>query len=158
MSDIYELMIAVDLRDELSEQELAELRWHLGIGPQPECLSIVTEFPFVVTDESGNPEIEDEPYPLLAGQGAAWRVGGLLCSELASAADLPRKGWSLTSRQEIHPDEFEKVGELLCWLAARTHESNLPGDSAVGIGSLRFYEAEVPDALQVKSGQVNWPT
>lgn len=158
MSDIYELMIAVDLRDEISQQELAELSWHLGIGPQPECLSIVTEFPVVIVDDSGIPEIEDEPYPLLAGHGAAWRVGGVLCSALASRADPPWQGWSLTSRQEIHPDEFEKVGELLCWLATRTHETHLLGDSSVGIGSLRFYEAEVPDVLQVKSGQVNWPT
>ncbi|KJY27089.1 hypothetical protein VR46_39485, partial [Streptomyces sp. NRRL S-444] len=98
------------------------------------------------------------PYPLLAGHGTAWRVGGVLCSALTRRADPPWKGWSLTSRQEIHPDEFEKVGELLCWLATRAHDTHLLGDSAVGIGSLRFYEADAPDALQVKSGQVNWPT
>nr|WSW57134.1 hypothetical protein OG513_00095 [Streptomyces sp. NBC_00998] len=158
MSDIYELMIAVDLRDEISEQELAELSWHLGTGPQPERLSIVTEFPVVVVDDSGIPEIEDDPYPLLAGDGEAWRVGGVLCSALTRRADPPWKGWSLTSRQEIHPDEFEKVGELLCWLAARAHDTHQLGDSSVGIGSLRFYEDEAPDALQVKSGRVNWLT
>ncbi len=157
MSDIHELMIAVDLRDELSEQELTELSWHLGIGPQPEVLSIVTEFPFVVVDDAGNPVIEDEPYPLLAGRGAASRVGGALCSALVSRADLPRKGWSLTSRQEVHPDEFEKVGELLCWLASRAHETHLLGDDAVGIGYLRFCEAQVPDVLRVENGQVSWP-
>ncbi|MFF9512175.1 hypothetical protein ACF1BU_36845 [Streptomyces sp. NPDC014724] len=42
MSDVYELVVTVDLRDEITEQELAELRWHLGIGPQPERLSIVS--------------------------------------------------------------------------------------------------------------------
>ncbi|MCX5009622.1 hypothetical protein OG765_01255 [Streptomyces sp. NBC_00555] len=157
MSDIYELMISVDLRDEISEQELTELSWHLGIGPQPERLFIVTAFP-VVVDDSGIPVIEDDPYPLLAGRGAASRVGGVLCSALASRADLPRKGWSLMSRQEIHPDEFEKVGELLCWLATRAHETHLLGNGAVGMGFLRFHEAEVPDALQVASGRVSWPT
>ncbi|MET9648267.1 hypothetical protein [Streptomyces syringium] len=157
MSDIHELMIAVDLRDEISEDELAELRWHLGIGPRPERLSIVTEFPVVVVDESGVPVIEDDPYPLLAGRGAASRVGGVLCSALASRGDLPRKGWSLMSRQEIHPDEFEKVGELLCWLATRAHETHLLGDGAVGVGFLRFCEARVPDVLQVERGQVRWP-
>ncbi|MCX4630193.1 hypothetical protein [Streptomyces sp. NBC_01443] len=157
MSDIHELMIAVDLRDEISEPELAELSWHLGIGPQPERLSIVTEFPVVVVDDSGIPVIEDDPRPLLAGRGAAWRVGGVLCSALAPRADLARKGWSLTSRQEIHPDEFEKVGELLCWLATRAHDTHLLGDGAVGVGFLRFYEAEVPDVLKVDSGQVGWP-
>lgn len=33
MSDIYELTVTVDLREELSEQQLAELRRHLGLGP-----------------------------------------------------------------------------------------------------------------------------
>ncbi|MGW8777069.1 hypothetical protein ACWGNM_03235 [Streptomyces sp. NPDC055796] len=155
---MYELRIAVDLRDEISENELAELSWHLGLGPQPESLSIVTGFPLVVVDDSGIPVIEDDPHPLLAGRGAASRVGGELCSALAGHADLPGKGWSLTSRQEIHPDEFEKVGELLCWLATRAHQTHPSGKDAVGIGSLRFHEAEVPDALQVENGRVNWPT
>ncbi|MGW6817398.1 hypothetical protein [Streptomyces sp. NPDC055005] len=157
MTDIHELMIAVDLREEISEAELAELRWHLGIGPRPERLSIVTEFPVVVVDDSGIPVIEDDPHPLLAGQGAASRVSGVLCSTLVSRADLPRKGWSLTSRQEIHPDEFEKVGELLCRLAARAHETHLLADGAIRVGFLRFHEAQAPDPLQVKDGQVNWP-
>ncbi|RPF30059.1 hypothetical protein EDD96_6615 [Streptomyces sp. Ag109_G2-6] len=158
MSDIYELTIGVDLKGEISEQELAELSWHLGIGPQPVRLSIVTEFPVVVEDDSGIPVIEDDPYPLLAGRGAAWRVGGVLSSELVPHVNQPRSGWSLTSRQEIHPDEFERVGELLHWLATRAHERHQLRENAVGIGSLRFYEAEVPDVLQVESGQVNWPS
>ncbi|MFJ3840686.1 hypothetical protein ACIPY6_34990 [Streptomyces sp. NPDC090054] len=157
VSDIHELMIAVDLRDEISEMELVELSWHLGIGPRPERLSIVTEFPVVVVDDSGVPVIEDDPYPLLGGLGAASRVGGVLGSTLAGRADPPRKGWSLTSRQEIHPDEFEKVGELLCWLAARADATHLLGDGVVGVGFLRFYEAEVPDVLRVEDAQVNWP-
>ncbi|MFJ1568929.1 hypothetical protein ACIOG8_32760 [Streptomyces erythrochromogenes] len=157
MSDVYELMIAVDLRDEISEPELAELYWHLGIGPQPERLTIVTEFPVVVLDDADMPVIEDDPRPLLAGQGAAWRVGGVLCSALASRADLPRKGWSLMSRQEMHPDDFDEVGELLCWLAARAQETHLRGDGAVGIGFLRFHEAEAPEVLRVESGRIAWP-
>ncbi|THA79715.1 hypothetical protein [Streptomyces sp. A0592] len=157
MSDVYELMIAVDLRDEISEPELAELNWHLGIGPRPERLTIVTAFPVVVLDDADMPVIEDHPRPLLAGEGAAWRVGGVLCSGLASRADLPRKGWSLMSRQEMHPDGFDEVGELLCWLAARAQETHLRGDGTVGIGFLRFHEAEVPEVLRVGSGQVAWP-
>ncbi|MFF4324044.1 hypothetical protein [Streptomyces sp. NPDC001568] len=157
MSDLHELMIAVDLRDEISEMELAELNWHLGIGPRPDRLSIVTAFPVVVEDDSGNPVIDDDPHPLLAERGAAARVGGVLGSALASRAGLSRGGWSLTSRQEIHPDEFERVGELLCWLATRAHETHRLGNGAVGVGFLRFYEAEVPDVLQVGGGQVDWP-
>ncbi|MFI9271297.1 hypothetical protein ACIGXM_11370 [Kitasatospora sp. NPDC052896] len=157
MSDLFELMVTVDLGDELSEQEIAELRWHLGLGPQPERLTIVTAFPFVVEDDAGNPVVEDEPYPLLAERGAAARVGGALCSALASRADLPRRGWSLTSRQEVHPDDFEKVGELLCWLAARAHDTHLLVDHAVWIGYLRFHEDLMPEVLEIKNGLVNWP-
>ncbi|MGW1658483.1 hypothetical protein [Streptomyces atratus] len=155
---MYELMVTVDLRDELSEQELVELRWHLGIGPQPERLSIVTEFPSVAMDESGHPVVEDNPHPLLAESGAASRVSGALCSILASRADLPRKGWSLTSRQEIHPDDFEKVGELLCWLAARVHDTHRLVDDAVWVGYLRFHEALTSHVLEVENGQASWPT
>ncbi|MFC9813981.1 hypothetical protein ACFVJM_18145 [Streptomyces virginiae] len=78
----------------------------------------------------------------------------MLCSALESRADLPRRGWALTSRQEIHPDEFEKVGELLCWLAARAHDTHRRGDGAVGVGFLRFHEDEVPEALTVVGGEV----
>ncbi|AQT71393.1 MULTISPECIES: hypothetical protein [unclassified Streptomyces] len=157
MSDVYELTIAVDLRDEISDAELAELSWHLGIGPRPDRLTIVTAFPVVVLDDSDMPVIEDDPRPLLAGRGAAWRVGGVLCSALASRADLPRKGWSLMSRQEMHPDDFDEVGELLRWLAARAHATHVREDGAVGVGFLRFHEAEIPEALRVESGQVRWP-
>ncbi|MFJ7200194.1 MULTISPECIES: hypothetical protein [unclassified Streptomyces] len=158
MSDVYELAISVELRDALSEQELAELRWHLGIGPRPERLSIVTRFPVVVEDELRGPVVEDEPRPLLGGIGPARRVGGVLGSALAGRADLPRKGWSLTSRQEIHPDEFEQVGELLGWLAARFQDAHLLADGAVSIGCLRFHEDVTPKALKVANGQIVWPS
>ena len=157
MSDLYDLLVAVDLRDELSEQELAELRWHLGIGPQPENLTIVTTFPGVELDDSGGPVIVDEPHPLLGENGAAWRVGGALCSALAVRADGPRKGWSLTSRQEIHPDAFELVGELLCWLAAKAHDAHAFAGGRVRIGSVRFFEDLAPSLLEVVHGQVRWP-
>ncbi|GGP79908.1 hypothetical protein GCM10010215_00820 [Streptomyces virginiae] len=78
MSDVHELVVAVDLRDEISEGELAELRWHLGLGGRPERLSVVTRFPVVVWDDEGEPVIEDDPRPLLAGRG-------------------PRRGWGACS-------------------------------------------------------------
>ncbi|MGW2177463.1 hypothetical protein ACWCXX_05065 [Streptomyces sp. NPDC001732] len=159
MSDIYELVVTVDLRDELSEQEIAELRWHLGTGPQPGQLSIVTASPAVVRDESGESVVEGEPYPLLARTGDTWRVGGAYCSALAVRGEPPRKGWALTSRQEIHPDEFEEVGELLEWLAARAHDIHrVPDGTTVRMGYLRFYEDLTPDVLEVKDGRVVWPT
>ncbi|MFD8391021.1 hypothetical protein ACFV2N_17925 [Streptomyces sp. NPDC059680] len=75
MADMFELMLTLDLRDEFSEEELAELRWHLGAGPKPETLRIVTEFPLVVEDEHGEPVIENHPEPLLASHGEAkWKA------------------------------------------------------------------------------------
>jgi hypothetical protein len=85
-------------------------------------------------------------------------VGGVLCSALASRADLPQKGWSLTSRQEIHPDAFEKVGELLCWLAVRAQDTHVLVNDATWIGHLRFHESLMPHVLEVENGQVSWPT
>jgi hypothetical protein len=74
--------MAMDLRDDLSDGEVAELRWHLGLGPQPDTLRIVPEFPIVVENELGEPTIEDDPHPVLGERGPAWKVGGDLSSEL----------------------------------------------------------------------------
>ncbi|MFE6667331.1 hypothetical protein ACFVFH_27675 [Streptomyces sp. NPDC057697] len=157
MSDVYELAISVDLRDELSEQELDELRWHLGIGPQPERLSIVTAFPFVAEDDSGELVVADDPRPLLAGVDAAGQVVGVLCSMPADRAELIGQGWTLTARLEIHPDEFDQVGELIRWLAVRAHDTHSHAEGVVSLGCLRFCEDLVPEALQVVNGRVMWP-
>ncbi|MFD8394786.1 hypothetical protein ACFV2N_37760 [Streptomyces sp. NPDC059680] len=115
---MFELMLTLDLRDEFSEEELAG-RWHLGAGPKPETLRIVTEFPLVVEDEHGEPVIENHPEPLLASHGEAFKMEGALVSVLERRADTGGGAWALTSRQEVHPDGFELVGELLGWLATR---------------------------------------
>ncbi|TQK42299.1 hypothetical protein FBY35_3678 [Streptomyces sp. SLBN-118] len=44
MADIYELSIVLNLGEDLSNEEVAELRWHLGLGPKPEILHIVPSF------------------------------------------------------------------------------------------------------------------
>ncbi|HEV2636517.1 MAG TPA: hypothetical protein VGX23_15310 [Actinocrinis sp.] len=128
MSDLFELTVTFDLRDELGDQELAELRWHLGLGPQPESLTIVTEFPVVELDDSAEPMIFDEPVifddpsPLLAESGAAWRVGGALCSALFDweGEREVREGWALTCRQDLHPDSFERPANWSHWQSAQT--------------------------------------
>lgn len=38
MADIYELSVALDLRADVSDEEIAELRWQLGLGPRPVTL------------------------------------------------------------------------------------------------------------------------
>lgn len=59
--------MALALRADVSDEELAELRWHLGLGPRPVTLAIVRAFPVVVEDDEG------EPVPLtVRGSGVSW--------------------------------------------------------------------------------------
>ncbi|MFE0509385.1 hypothetical protein [Streptomyces sp. NPDC058964] len=158
MADIFELMLALDLRDELSAGELTELRWHLGVGPQPETFRIVTEFPVVVDDEDGEFVIEDHPVPLLGQQGGGYKVGGALVSVLLRLQDAGEESWALTSRQEIHPDDFERTGELLSWLATKASARHRGCDGDVHLGWIRFYEEPRPAPLVVRDGAVVWPS
>lgn len=158
MADIYEFVITMDLRDGLSDEEIADLRWHLGLGPQPERLTIVTSFP-VVTDDDGQPQIVDDPRPLLAQRGAAWKVGGALFGELVRR-DEPAAGWALTARQELHPDDFDLVRTLLDWLADHAYyygaDLAAPGHSHF-VGYLRWYEDLQPIPLTFTQGRITWP-
>ncbi|MFJ4623951.1 hypothetical protein [Streptomyces sp. NPDC088812] len=116
MSDIHELQLNLDLPGSLASADLALLRWHLG-------------------EEAGEPPHPDD-YPLFSDRGPAHRIGGTLVGELARGA----RGWALTVRQEVHPDEFDQLRVLVTWLAART-------STAGTIGSLRFPERDIPDVL-----------
>ncbi|KOG50574.1 hypothetical protein [Streptomyces decoyicus] len=153
MADIYEVSVAMDLRDDLSEAEIAELQWHLGLGPEPERLSIVPEFPIVVENGLGELVTKDAPAPLLGCHGEAWKVGGALTSVLVRR----EQGWALTARQEIHPDDYDRLGELLNWLATKASDQHRPFDGSVHIGWIRFYEADRPDPLRVRDGRTVWP-
>lgn len=158
MADMYELLLALDLRDELSEEELAELRWHLGLGAQPGTLRIVTSFPFVEVDDDGELVVEDHPQPLLGGRGEAWKVEGELVSALLRREHTACGGWVLTSRQEIHPDRFDLTGELLGWLATRAGDRHRHADGSVELGSTRFHESLRTEPLVVRDGVVIWPS
>ncbi|MES4901343.1 MULTISPECIES: hypothetical protein [unclassified Streptomyces] len=157
MADVFDLILSVDLPDTLSDSEISELRWHLGLAPQPATpLSLVTDYAEPLIGDDGEPEEDeqgnwlthDEPYPVLAAKGAATRAGGVLLSALEPGA---RGGWALTSRQEFHPDELDRVGELLVWLHER----------AVGPLAfqchVRFYEEVAFVPVPVADGEVNWP-
>jgi hypothetical protein len=156
VSDIYEFTMAMDLRDDLSDEEVAELRWHLGLGPRPDVLSIVLDFPEVVENELGEPTIEDHPHPVLGQHDAAWKVGGTLSSELVRCEGRASSGWTLTARQELHPDEFDEVSVLLCWLAAKSDDKHVNADGSMCVGFLRFYEDDDPQPLTIKNGVVGW--
>lgn len=154
VADLFELTLALDLRDELTREEMAELRWHLGAGPEPETLRIVTEFPVVVIDDdSGEPVIENHPEPLLGAEGEAYKVGGVLDSALVRQDGA----WMLTIRQEIHPDGYDCLGDLLVWLAAKAGDRHRHPDGSVEVGRIRAYEDTVPQPLLVRDGAVLWP-
>lgn len=158
MADIFELMLNLDLRDELSDDELTELRWHLGLGPKPEILQIVTAFPFADEDDDGDLVVEDHPQPLLGCHGEAWKVDGALVSILLRRERTWCGAWALTSRQEIHPDEFELTGELLSWLATKAGDGHRRFDGSIDLGWTRFYEARQAEPLVVRDGVVIWPS
>ncbi|MFG2391039.1 hypothetical protein ACGFYF_19330 [Streptomyces lavendulae] len=157
MADVFELMLALDLRPDLPEPELDELRWHLGLGPEPEALRIVTAFPWVVEDDEGMPVVENHPEPLLAQRGEAYRIGGALVSLLVRRERAGRGAWALTSRQEIHPDDFDRTGELLAWLATAAADAHRH-DGGVDLGWTRFHEERRPVPLTVRGGAVAWPS
>ncbi|WP_037682001.1 hypothetical protein [Streptomyces albus] len=116
MSDVYELQLHLNLTASTPADTLSRLRRHLGAEPWPD-------------------EVADDG-PLLASRGPAARIGGVLVGELAESPH----GWSLTARQEIHPDQFQDLHFLLKRLAAHT---GVPGS----IGQLRFLEDHVPDLI-----------
>ncbi|GAA1576799.1 GNAT family N-acetyltransferase [Streptomyces globosus] len=149
MSDTYEVVLAVDLRDDLSEAELTELRLHLGLGPRPEPAP---------AESYAAPGAEDDHRPLLGGSGPARSSGGALVSVLVRRDGPGSGGWALTSRQELHPDEFDDVGVLLSRLAARAVDRHRQADGAVALGWTRFHESDRPEPLVVRNGTVAWPT
>lgn len=157
MSDVYELSIALNLREDLSEHEEAELRWHLGLGPQPEVLRIVPRFPVVVEDDNDELVVEDHPAPLLGRHDAAVHVGGALVSALVRPRQPWNGPWALTVRQEIHPDDFDLLSELLAWLATKADDRHTPSTGTVRLGWTRFHESDRFERLELKDGEVAWP-
>ncbi|TDD74307.1 hypothetical protein [Actinomadura rubrisoli] len=153
MADLYEVLVTADLPDDVSASEVAELRWHLGLGPQPTRLTIVTDYDEVVIGDDGDPQqdghgnwvFESRPYPVLAERGPAARIGGVLFSELVRREGGVRPGWALTSRQEIHAEAFQHPTVLLQWLSTRAVRFQC---------HTRFYEDDVLTPAFVRDGEL----
>lgn len=157
MSDVFELVLALNLRADLTDAELASLRWLLGLGGRPGNPAIRAEYPVAIVNDG------EESRPALAGRGAAWKTGGALVSELVRRANPA--GWAITSRQELHPDDFGEVLELLSWLADhadypyRDHDGVVrSGGCGNVVGYLRFYEDVDPTVLTIRDGIISWPS
>ncbi|MDL4819053.1 hypothetical protein [Actinomadura opuntiae] len=146
MADIYDFFLAINLR-ELPDAEVAELRWHLGLGPQPEDLTIPIDFSEVIVGADGEPAVVQTPEAQLAQRGPAWRIGGALFSALERREN---GGWALTARQELHPDYYDHVDPLLEWLGARADYEH-----TAYVGYERWYEdTEIERLLVIEDHKI----
>ncbi|MEU7853888.1 hypothetical protein [Nonomuraea sp. NPDC049141] len=159
MADIYELALTVDLRPDITDDELAELRWHVGQGPRPERLPIGTDN-YLEAYPLGDPDDPDcewetaEPEPAFTQRGAALLVGGVLVAELAGRERSD--GWALTVRQEVHPDAFYQLRTLLEWLGRCSANAQTDG-SEFFVGYLRFCESVEIEPLVLSNGRIHLP-
>ncbi|MEU0216173.1 hypothetical protein ABZ281_14055 [Streptomyces sp. NPDC006265] len=140
MADIHELQLALHLPGTVPPEDLALLRWHLGL--------------------EGGRGSDAYEYPLWEARGPAGRIGGALVGELHPDGAQ----WALTVRQEVHPDEFDDVRRIVLWLGARTatvgtvgyfrfYETNVPDVLVAEAGTLRR-EVLRGEAAVEASGQV----
>ncbi|WP_327634056.1 hypothetical protein OHB24_29200 [Kribbella sp. NBC_00482] len=124
MGDWYDVILTVDLRPDTPPAELAELRWHLGLGERPADLTIVTGEPGVLVDEDGDWVFGEDGTPIV------------------DHASRP-----VVVRQELHPDELDPVDQLITWLAQHTRSGHY-------LGSIRFHEEDRTEPLVVHNEQV----
>ncbi|MFI7533256.1 hypothetical protein [Streptosporangium sp. NPDC049376] len=159
MGDVYELVLSADIRADVTDDELAELRWHVGEGPRPEWLPIGSDR-YVETYPLGDPDDPDcewenaEAEPVFAQRGAARRVGGALVAELV--ARERSDGWALTVRQELHPDDFYRLRTLLDWLGRCSVDAHA-GGAGFFVGYLRFHESVEIAPLVLSNGRIHVP-
>ncbi|MDT0453628.1 hypothetical protein [Streptomyces hesseae] len=118
----------------------------------------MTDFPFVTEGDHEELIIENRPEPLLGHHGEATKSGGALVSVLLRKQDTRPDAWALTSRQEIHPDDFERTGELLTWLADKAGDPHQNPDGSITLGWTRSHEEHQPEPLAVHDGAVIWPS
>ncbi|MFE3229730.1 hypothetical protein [Nocardia sp. NPDC059228] len=153
MADMFEFLISVDLRDELSAADVEELRWHLGSGEAPEDgFRIETGVRFAIEGEDGEPVLLD-PEPLLGAHGPAWKIGGMLDANLERTS----AGWHLEARQEVHVETLQEMTELMLWLYRRVDLGLVGPDGSVELARLRWYEDAESTPLMVRDTHVFWP-
>ncbi|MBO0655904.1 hypothetical protein J1792_24955 [Streptomyces triculaminicus] len=72
--------------------------------------------------------------------------------------DTRNGAWALTTRQEIHRDDFDRTGELLSWIATKAADAHRHFDGRdVHLGWIRFCEEVQPKLLVVRDGAAVWP-
>ncbi|GAA2752866.1 hypothetical protein [Kitasatospora cinereorecta] len=108
MSDFYDLFLAVDLRPDVPEPVLQELRWLLGQAEMPPVL------------QSADWESHGGFWRVFDGGEASHSFDGVDTSILVRAGNKPNPDgsvpWALTVRTCVHEDEFGVVMEVVEWL------------------------------------------
>jgi hypothetical protein len=159
VADAYEVLLTIDLRDDLSEAELAEVRWHLGLGPQPAEVTIVTTTYPMPADDGSWPEV---PLPVFAGEGAPTHVHGAEVSAITRRDAFGPPGWGITARQEVHVDGIEDVRTFVEWLARHadypysTDGVLRQGGHGNFIGYLRRFDWDKPEFITIRDYEVDW--
>jgi hypothetical protein len=154
-------MVAIDLRGDLAERDVAELRWQVGLGPRPphitertivvnDVLDLLTDEQEPVQNENGDWVIKQFPEPAWhdGSPHAASRTFGVDFSSLVHVNDGGGERWALTCRWEVHPDGCAEVARLFGWLAARLHK-----DGSF-FGYQRWYEDDEPELLGIRDGKI----
>lgn len=76
---------------------------------------------------------------------------------LTASLERTPTGWRLEARQEVHPEMFPEIGELMRWLYRRVDFGMVRLDGSVELGRLRGYEDENSEPLVVRDDHVFWP-
>lgn len=99
-----------------------------------------------------------QPERLPGHKGQAVKVDGALDSVLRRGQKSGPAARTLTSRQELHPDDFERTGELLSWPASEAGDSHGEPDGSVGLGRTRFSAERRSEPPVVRDGVAIWPS
>jgi hypothetical protein len=140
----------IDLRDDLSEAQLAEVRWHLGLGPQPAEVTIVTTTYIVPAEDGSWPEVL---LPVLAGKGEAVYFRGGQVSAMARRS-FERSGRGITARQELHVDGIEDLRTFVAWLVGH---ADCNRDEVIGYLRRFDHPVDSPSYITVKDDELDWP-
>lgn len=107
MSDYYDLFLTLELRRDLAQEVLREIRYHFGLEP-------VAPTRFRSLPDNG--WYLDEPYPYFMGAAASHAFPGADVAVLVTQDDRT----ALTVRQCIHDDELGWALQLTEWLAQQS--------------------------------------
>ncbi|MGX1809371.1 hypothetical protein ACWIGI_26920 [Nocardia sp. NPDC055321] len=134
----YHVEFAFDLTDQMTDDEISELRWHLGLGSRP---------PSSVAIEQGL------ALPFTHG-GAYFESDEDLFAALARRRD--GDGWRLTARQEADDEELWSLCSFLDWLRSWIEPSVRNADGSIPVGRLRFYDEQEWTALGLDRDGLRW--